>query len=183
MGWVNVDYAHKVAVSVGTVSAILTVEVLAAIPDEVWDDSAYARKRPVVLPALRVTNLRTYDEVGDPIIIRKRGYSVDEVFKVTDHGPWSTDGRHYGSQGPRNDTGAKVDHGTATRKLLDQLAEAARDQFVAENPQWQVTSRLRRLDTDITHALGDAEKLRAEQWKAEERVTRLRAERDLLADS
>lgn len=178
--YTNPEYTKDVAVTVGKVSATFKVEVLAA------EEYKQHGRQPELKPTLRITTHRTHDD-ADAVIIRKRAYTMDVVQqpepgydyrlnKPTGTTVWRSSARDHHDRGVRNDAGAMVEYSTATRKQLDELAAAARDRFIAENPGWELASRERRLLALIKRAEGQAEGARREAAKHDEDAAKLRAE-------
>lgn len=146
--WTDPEYTERIVVRDGKVEAEFYVEI-------VFAQENVQHGRPVeTQPAIRVTTHHTYDD-AEKIVIRKREYTVDTV-DVFDHGTWRLSREHY-SRGALDDNGLPVGWRTATGKQLDALADKARDEFVAHNPDWQRKSRalrvlgkIRREEQEIT---------------------------------
>lgn len=154
--WTDPTYTKSVTVSDGKISATFFVEIIAA-----EDYSRHDMSRGNVteaVPGLRVTTHKTYDDAGE-IIIRKRSYSVDEVFQPTTYDgvpAWRTSLRDHYTRGVRNENGATLEYDSATRKQLDKLAGMARDAFITNNQNWQVQSLRRGLLAKIRREESEA---------------------------
>jgi hypothetical protein len=174
--YTNPEYTTDVQVSVGSVTATFHVEILAAIPERdrggYRPDELTAKHAKALTPTLRITTMDTYDECARPVVIRKRDYTVDVVRMFADYGAvqrWESDHQFYGARGLRNDRGGSVEYRTATHNQLDELVGAARDAFVADNPDWAKRSVARALLKAAGRARSEAAELRT---KADAHETR-----------
>lgn len=176
------DYTRDVTVTDGKVSATFHVEIVSAHEDR-FHDSVRGSVTDF-LPTLRVTTHDTYDDAGE-IIIRKRAYSVDRTYSLNERQKsygypdgWAR-GKGY-ERGIRNDIGGALDYGTATREQLEKLAEAARDTFVADNPQWAKRSLARGLLARIDREQSEIDSRTRQISEHAAHIAYLRAELDEL---
>ncbi len=178
-GWTDPDFSREVTVTVDKVTATFTVEIIAA-HERSYRDSVRGEVTDAY-PSLRVTTYRTYDDSAE-VIIRKRGYRVDEAYSAGVAGypdGWQS-GTAYG-RGFRNDNDVMVEYQTATRKQLQALATAARDAFIAEQPGWERRSLLRLINDKVRRELSEISDLHRRIAQHEARLAELRAEESKLA--
>lgn len=179
MGWTNPEYTERVSVSDGKVSATFTVEILSAEEDRHW---AMERGNVVDMRGcLRVTTHTTHDD-AETIVIRKRAYTVDEVYMVQPGYPggFSSSRRDHYARGVRNENGGTLEYGTATRKQLENLAELARGEFVKLRPSWERTSVRRALLGKITREEREAAECRRVAAQHDAKVAELRDQLDRI---
>lgn len=179
--WTTPEYTQRVTVTVGKIEAAFSVEILTADEDRYHDSE---RGNVVAFrPALRVTTHTSYDE-AEAITIRKRPYTVDRVYVQSARGdyPWHWASRDHYDRGIRNDNNASLDHSSATRKQLEELAEAARDAFIVANPDWTLRSRQRRKLTDIGREEREAKNLRRTADEHDAKAAKLREELEALSN-
>lgn len=176
--YTDAEYTTDVTVTVGKVTATFHVEILPAIPEHRMraEDMEPGPLVASLIPMLRITTWDTYDDSGPPVVIRKREYTVDDVYQFVNYRPdylWQRDARHYGSKGYQNGTGGDVPWRTPTRDLLEELMEAARDSFVADNPGWTARSVARKILRQISDAKDDATDLRRKADRLDQRAEAL----------
>ncbi len=174
MAYTQPENSTEISVSVGKISAVLTVEILPTVEQDTYGPD----RQHVWMPTLRITNRKSYDEVADPIVIRGRDYSVDQVICQWPNGTWQNDTRVYGSRGMRNDNNVQVEWRTATHDRLTEVVTAARDLFILSHPDYAARSKRLWFDHKINGSEQKADELRKQADKLMAEAAELATTRD-----
>jgi hypothetical protein len=161
-------------------SGAVFVEIMPAV-EKFWHDSVRGNVSEV-FPALRVTTYtsRARDNSAG-VKYRGRTYHVDRVHVLAPgrgYGPdgWTYDTSEYYTKGLLNDSGSSVDWKSPMRERVSNFAEAVRDAYIADHPQWARDSLAMRLQGLIRREVENAASRRAEAAQCDARADKLRAE-------
>lgn len=164
------------------------VRVVSAV-EESWHDS----ERGNVSEVFPVLIVSTYpfdrgarrDEKGTGVKYRGRTYHVEESQKPTrfrseSRDGWISDHKTYYTRGMSSEAGNPVDWKSPMRDRLRELVAAARDAYVAENPEWATESKRIRLRWMIESADRARDSALSEAERARVLAVKLQAEYDAL---